>query len=203
MVIVDYAFDTTTTTLAFTSPVSLSIPPQGTLTGDVHVTYTSDAQGNIVNGPATLDLLNLQSDLNINTMFLGQAVTITGPVEADLVDAVTGTLTGNQLSFNGAAGTFHGSGTITCGGALCASINLPAGQPKDFDGSASVPMPVLTVGSLHGSIAGIDFKVGALSILATLNFNASETSRTLPEPAVLALGAASLALMALARHRRV
>jgi len=179
MVIVDYAFDTTTTTLAFTSPVSLSIPPQGTLTGDVHVTYTSDAQGNIVNGPATLDLLNLQSDLNINTMFLGQAVTITGPVEADLVD------------------------TITCGGALCASINLPAGQPKDFDGSASVPMPVLTVGSLHGSIAGIDFKVGALSILATLNFNASETSRTVPEPAGLALGAASLALMALARHRRV
>jgi len=201
LVVVDYSFDTTTV-LNVTSPVNLSIPPQGTLAGDVDVTYSTDIHGNITDGPATLDVLNLQSDLDISTTYLFTPVTFVGPVEADLVSPVAGTLSGSELSFNGAAGTFHASGTITCGGSLCASIKLTAGVPKAFDGSASVPMPALTVGSLHGSIAGITFVFGSLDVVATLNFNATETGRTLPEPALLTLGAASLGLLALVRRRR-
>jgi hypothetical protein len=202
MVIVDYAFDSTNTTLTITSPAAVSIPPQGTLSGDIHVTYSGNGL-DITDGPATLDLLNLHSDLDISTTFAGQAVTFTGPVNAELEDAVPGQLTGNQLSFNGALGTFHGFGTITCGGTVCGFINLPAGQPKTFDGSAAVPLPVMTVASLHGTITGLTFVVGGLDIVANLTFNAAETGRTAPEPTVLALGGLALGLAALVRHRRV
>jgi len=203
VVVVDYSFDPTTTTLNFTSPIAVTLPSSdGTLTGGADVTYTTDAHGNIADGPATLDALNLQSDLSISTTFLGTPITLNGPVEADLVSPVTGTLSGTQLSFNGADGTFHGSGSITCGGSLCVSIKLTPGVAKSFDGSASVPLPVLTVGSLHGSIAGITFVFGSLDVVATLNFDATETGRTLPEPALLTLGAASLGLLALVRRRR-
>jgi len=202
LVIVDYRFDSTNTTLDITSPAAVAIPPQGTLSGDIHVTYSSDALGDIADGAATLDVLNFQSDLDINTVFGGQNVSFTGPVNAELQIAVAGELTGNQLSFNGASGTFHGFGSITCGGSPCAFINLPAGVPKSFDGTASVPLPVMTVASLHGDITGLTFVVGGLSIVASLDFSASETGRTLPEPSALAAGALGLALLALARHRR-
>ena len=202
MVLVDYAFDSTNTTLNITSPAAVSIPPQGTLSGDIQVTYSSDPLGNIIDGPARLDVLNLQANLNVSTMVFGQALGLTGPANAELVDPVDGSLTGNQLSFGNTLGSFHAFGTITCSGVICTTIHLPPGTPTDFDGTASVTLPTFTVGSLHGDITGLTFAIGSVDVVASLVFNAQETGRTIPEPAALSLAALAAGALVL-RHRRV
>jgi hypothetical protein len=205
LIIVDYAFDSLSdpnTVLTLTSPVQLSIPPQGEISGEVQVTYTSDSLGNIADGPARLDILNLHADANISTTFSGQPITLVGPVDADLIDPVNGNLVGNQLGFGSAMASFHGFGSITCGGTICAFVNLPPGTPKAFDGTASVVMPTLTVGSLHGNITGLTFAIGGINVVATLHFDAPETGRMLPEPMIPTLCMLGLGLFGLARRSR-
>jgi hypothetical protein len=200
-VIVDYGYNDTTSTLMVSSPAAVSIPPQGTLEGTVRISYSSNSSGDIVDGPATLDVFDLNSNLDIQTN-LGGPVTLTGPASASLEDPVEGTLTGTQLSFGGAIGTFHAFGSITCTGTPCALVSLPSGSPVAFDGTGSVPLPTLTVASIHGTISGLSFKVGNLTVTASLLLNGSETGRTVvPEPTLLSLVAASAALGLLRRRR--
>ena len=194
-VIVSYGFDSLTSTLAITSPLSVAIPPQGSFEGIIEITFTSDVAGAIVDGPATLNVFNLDTDLNIATNFLGP-VTLVGPASAELEDPVAGNLVGNTLSFAGAQGSFHAFGSLTCGGAICAAGGFTPGMPRAFDGSASVALPALTLASIHGTLAGLTFTVGGLSVVASLTFNGEETGREIvPEPAVallLALAAGAL-----------
>ncbi|HTO55984.1 MAG TPA: PEP-CTERM sorting domain-containing protein [Myxococcota bacterium] len=200
-VIVDYGYDDTNSTLTVSSPAAVSIPPQGTLEGTVRISYSSNSSGDIVNGPATLDVFDLNSNLNIQTN-LGGAVSLTGPASTSLEDPVEGTLTGNQLSFGGAMGMFHAFGSITCTGTPCAFVSLPSGTPVAFDGTGSVPLPTLTVASIHGTISGLSFTVGDLTVTASLLLNGSETGRVVvPEPNLLSLLGAGAALGLLRRRR--
>ncbi|HTO07853.1 MAG TPA: hypothetical protein VMR86_12450 [Myxococcota bacterium] len=202
LVIVDYAFsDQTDSSLAITSPVQVSIPP-GTIDGLIRVTYTSDSQGNIQDGPATLDVLNMDAGLDVSSSFLNQPFTLTGPVSAHLLDPVDGELSGTQLSFGNAPGDFHAFGTITCTGTPCGAVHLPSGTPVPFDGTGSVSLPVLTLGSIHGTLTGLTFTVGSASIVATLTINGDETGRQIPEPAAAALLTLAGSLLALRGRRR-
>jgi hypothetical protein len=84
-VIESYAFDSVTSALEVTRPISVSPPPQGTFTGALEIAFTSDVSGAIVGGPAT----------------------------ADLEDPGAGNLVGDTLSFGGALGSFHAFGSFT------------------------------------------------------------------------------------------
>ena len=200
-VAVTYAFDSTNATLSITSPAVINIPPQGTIEGLIQVTYTGTAPEEILDGPATLDIFSLSADLDIATVLFGLPVTLEGPLDADLVDPADGTLTGNTLDFGGASGLFHAAGSIVCGGTLCSVVGFTPGVPRDFDGTASVPLPLMTVASLHGTLTGLQFDIGGVAILANLTFDAPETGReVVPEPATaLLLGLAGA--LALARRR--
>jgi len=200
IVFVDYSFDETNSTLTVTSPIAASIPP-GTMDGHIRVSYSSGAGGEIVDGPASLEILDLDLGLDVHANFLGQPFTVTGPASASLMDPVDGTLTGNQLDFANAPGQFHAFGSIICTGSPCGFVGLASGVPFDFDSTGSVPLPVLTLASLHGTIAGLSFGSGSFAIVATLNLNAEETGRQLPEPASAAFAALG-ALALLFRARR-
>jgi hypothetical protein len=198
LIIVDYAFDHSVNTfLEITSPVSIKIPPQGTLDGQIQVVYTSDSSGNIIDGPATLNMFDISSVLNISTTSILGPFTITSntPVTVSLNDPVAGSLAGALLSFGGASGSFHGAGTIRCTGSPCGVVNLPNGSDFSFDSDRDVVMPTLTIGSLHGTISG--FNIAGVSV--TLHFDASELP--VPEPGVTALVALAAALVALRRAR--
>ncbi|HKC51301.1 MAG TPA: hypothetical protein VKF60_10955 [Myxococcota bacterium] len=173
----------------------MSIPPQGTLAGQIRVSYSSSAAGDISDDPTTLEILDVSADLDVATTVLGQPVALMGPASASLQDPVAGTPVGNQPSFGAAMGSFHAFGTITCIGAICALGGLPSGTPVDGVGTA--PLPTLTVASLHGTLTGLTFTVGGLNIAASLVFTAPETGRLIPEPAaalLLALGCGARAL---------
>jgi hypothetical protein len=197
LVIVDYAFDDTNSTFSISSPVQASTPP-GTFGGQIRVAYTSDSQGEIANGPATLEILNLDANLDVHSSFLNASFTLTGPTSAHLTDAVDGVLTGSQLDFGNATGSFHAFGSITCSGAPCAYLNFPSDTAVPFDGAGSAPLPVLTLGSIHGTLTGLTFMVGNVSIVASLTINAQEV----PEPAAAALAAGAGAALLLAARRR-
>jgi hypothetical protein len=199
-VIVSYGFDETNSTFSITSPVQLTIPP-GTIDGVVKVAYSSDSQGNIENGPATLEVLDLDANMISTPGTVGGIpFTLTGPVSAHLVSAVEGELTGDQLDFGSALGTFDASGNLVCAGTPCIAVHFPSGQP--FSGSGTVPLPVLTVASIHGIVSGLSFNIGTLPVVVAFNINGTETGRQLPEPAVAALLAgAAAALVARARRR--
>ena len=177
----------------------ISIPPQGTISGLIQVTYTGTAAGELLDGPATLEVFSLSADLDIATVLFGFAVTLEGPASADPVDPAEGTRTGNQLAFGGASGVFAAAGSLVCGGTICAAVGFTPGVPLDFDGEASVPLPSLLIESIHGTLTGLEFNVGGVAILANLTFDAPETGReVLPEPTTALL----LALAgALGRHR--
>ena len=201
LVIVDYAFSDPNSTLSITSPVQVTIPP-GTIDGEIRVSYTSDSLGNIQNGPATLEILNLDAGLDVHSSFLGQPFTLTGPASAHLQAPVDGELTDSQLDFGSAAGSFHAFGSLTCSGTPCGLVNFPSGTPVPFDGTASVPLPVLTLASIHGTLTGLTFNVGNASIVANLTINGEETGRKIPEPAAAALAALACAGLAFRARRR-
>jgi hypothetical protein len=197
LTVVDYAFDQTNSTFSITSPIQASIPP-GTMDGQIRVSYTSDSLGNITNGPATLEILNVDAGLDVQSTFFNQPFTLTGPVSAHLDSPVDGELTGNQLDFGNALGSFHAFGTVTCTGTPCGFVNLPSGSPVAFDGTGSAPLPVFTLGSIHGTLSGLTFMVGSVSITASLTINAQQV----PEPAAAALLALAGAALALRERRR-
>lgn len=196
LALVDYPLDGVNSKLTITSPFSAVIPPSGTLDGLIRVAYTSDSSGNIIDGPATLQMFEVSSDLNIATSVpvLG-SFTLTGPVAANLKSPVVGALAGNTLSFGGATGNFHAEGTVTCTGAPCSVASLPNGQPFPFQGDRLVPVPTLTLGSIHGSLTGLTFA----GVSATLTFDAEGFS--VPEPSLSLLGALAVAFVALRRPR--
>jgi hypothetical protein len=194
LIIVDYAFDSTSKLSIVSPPVD--IPPQGTLTGGVRITYTSNSAGEIVSGPATLDLLNLSANLNVSTTF-GSPVTVTGPASATLRSPVAGMFDGDQLTFAGAMGSFHAFGEITCTGAICSVVQLPSGSAFPFDTIGSIALPDFTIASIHGSLMGLNFG----GITANLTFNGPETGRQIPEPAVAELFTLAVAGLALRRAR--
>jgi hypothetical protein len=204
LLMVTYDFDSTNATLAITSPVAVSIPPQGVLSGSIQITFSNDGLGNIIDGPATLDLFQIDAD---PFSFGALGANLAGDAHADLTDPpIAGTLTGSsngsggQLSFGTATGNFHGYGTGTCtlNASICGFIGFPLGVPTTFDGSKDLPMPTLTLGSIHGNLIGLTF--GA--IIANLTFDAPETSRQLvPEPAAPLLLTVVLGALALVRKR--
>jgi len=201
-VIVSYAFDSVTSTLSITSPAMVSIPPQGTFDGIIAVTFSTDIAGAIVNGPATLDDFTLSTNLNISTTLFSLPVTLVGPANAELETAVAGNLTGNTLSFGSAPGSFHAFGSLACGGSPCAASGFTTGVPRAFDGSASVPLPEMTLASIHGTLAGLTFSVGGLSLVASLEFNGTETGREIvPEPSDLILVGLIAGALLVARRR--
>lgn len=201
LVIVDYAFSDPNSTLSITSPISATIPP-GSIDGQIRVAYTSDPLGDIENGPATLEILNLDANLDVSSNLLGQPFTLTGPASAHLQSPVDGELTGgNQLDFGGAMGSFHAFGTLTCTGTPCGLVHFPSGTPVPFDGTGSAPLPTLALASIHGTLTGLTFTVGSVSIVASLTINGEETGRQLPEPGVAALVALTGALALGARRR--
>ena len=195
-------YDLSQTTVTLNAGIaSVSIPPQGTISGKIQVLYTSDAAGDILNGPATLEAVDVNASLNINTTLDGLGpFTATGPAQGTLDAPVAGTLSGSNgtdgkgatLSFGGNQGTFTGSTTLTCGptgGTICALIG--ATPTKTFSGMGSVPIPDLTLGSIHGDIAsfGIALGLGSISqISVDLSVGGQVTSMQLvPEPSSLLL----------------
>lgn len=134
LIIVDYAFDSTSKLSIVSPPVD--IPPQGTLTGEVRITYTSNSAGEIVSGPATLDILDLSADLNVSTT-VGTPVTVTGPASATLRSPVAGTLDGDQLSFGSAMGASARSARSPAPARSAASPTCPRGAP--FRSTRSAP----------------------------------------------------------------
>ncbi|MFI5317611.1 MAG: PEP-CTERM sorting domain-containing protein [Myxococcota bacterium] len=203
LIIVDYGFSSTaasisTLTASFPGIGTASIPPEGDLVGEIAVTFTSDSLGNIIDGPATLDVLNLAAT-NLDIVFTGIGATITGNASAALRSPVDGDLNGNQLSFNSAFGVFDTSGAITCAGAICATGGFTPGVSKPFSGAAVVSVPTLTLASIHGTLTGLTFAVGSYVITASLDLNGEETGRTAPEPGsalLAALGALAIAVRA-------
>ena len=201
-VIVSYAFDSVTSTLDVTSPISVSLPPQGTFTGALEIAFTSDVSGAIAAGPATLNAFTLDTNLNISSTLFGQPFTLTGPASAELEDPVAGNLVGTTLSFGGATGSFHAFGSLTCGGTVCTLGGFTPGVPRAFDGSASVSLPELTLASIPGTLAGLPVNVAGLSVVASLTFNGEETGRVIvPEPGAGLLFALALGALLAARRR--
>jgi hypothetical protein len=197
-------YDLSRSSLSITSPVAVSIPPQGTLAGSVQVAYTSNDLGDILEGPASLEAVDLQAVLDISTVLFGNAVTIAGPADVSLLAPVPGLLSGNQLDFAGASGMFSGSGTLTCGGALCGLAGFTSGVAKPFSGTTNVPLPTLTVGSISGNFN--NFAIGGFPLAVKFTLGGDEIDReivpTVPEPGTLVLLAPGMIALAAFGRRR-
>jgi hypothetical protein len=128
-------------------------------------------------------------------------ITVTGPANAELTGPVGGTLTGTLLDFGGALGEFNAFGTLTCTGTPCGFAGLVSGVPTDFDETGSLALPVLTLGSISGTLTNLNFGIGG--IMASLTFDAPEVSReVVPEPSTALLVAVGLVGLAARRSRR-
>lgn len=193
-------YDLSDSSLSVTSPVAVSIPPQGTLDGSVKILFTGTAAGDIVDGPVSLEAVDLAATLDIDTTLLGQQVTIAGPVNANLLAPVAGTLTGTQIDFGGASGSFSGDGVLTCGGSLCVVAGFTPGVPNPFDGTNSIPIPLLTLGSIHADFT--NFSIAGIPLTVQFTLGGEETGReVVPEPATALLVGAGLAALGVRRRR--
>jgi hypothetical protein len=151
-VLIEYAF-TPETTLTFADSVSYA----SISSGGVWVLYSSDAQGNIVDGPAVLEHLFFGA----NGMVLSPTqLLLVGSASEGLITPITGTLSGGQLDFGGQVGTFATSSYLYCsGGAPCQAVNAPPSY--DQRNSTDVaPIPTMAYGgTLRGTLTGIDFPI--------------------------------------------
>lgn len=197
-------YDLSRSSLSITSPVTVSIPPQGTLAGSVQVAFMSNDIGDILDGPASLEAVDLQAVLAISTVLFGNPLTIAGPADVSLLAPVPGVLSGAQLDFGSATGMFSGSGTLTCGGALCSVAGFTSGVPKPFSGTTNVPIPSLTLGSISGNFN--NFSIGGFPLAVKFTLDGDEIAReiipTIPEPGTLLLLTPGLVALSIFGRRR-
>ena len=200
--IVTYDFSSSDSLLyVFFGSLTTTVPTQGSFSGSAQVEYTTDASGNIVDGPAVFRSLVMDATFASSNADLAFG----GTMHVELAAPVSGTLFHFPpdlvgVGFEGAPATFHTSGATTCEvGFICPVGGWEPGIAKPFDSTASIPLEHAF--ALHGAVLGADFPgietaiaqadpFSTVFMAYSLYLDRAPPPPSTPEPAGLGLAAA-------------
>lgn len=203
---IEITFDFTTATTVTAYGGQIKVPPQGSMFAGSGRLVVPGAWV-IVASPGAARLENVSLGLTVNALTLG--ANVLGSLIANQTGMANGNLTAGLGKVNLTSPlALNATGGLDCGGnaAVCSMLGNFA---LVFSGSQTIAPPA-SLELLNVNVSGGAQLKGRLALsfsgaTAVVDLVGTEVSRTfVPEPSAMAqLGAAILALGALARHRRL